>query len=85
MLIEKPELKAEIAAWVEARKKAYRDAKKVKDEAEAGAGTGEEEEKSDATHSTSSSLDPGSTRAGFNSSSAAAPAQPAARRSYLDD
>jgi ubiquitin conjugation factor E4 B len=77
MLIEQPQLKEEIARWIEERKAAWREAKQ-KEEADAAAAVDAEE---DASTQASSSNATSSTTA--TSSSIPAPAQ--ARKSYLDD
>ena len=79
MLIEQPKLKEQIAAWIEERKAAWREAKQ-KEEADATAAADAEEENASTQTATRSSS---SSSAAASSSVASAPAP--ARKSYLDE
>ncbi len=77
-LIEQPELKAKIAAWIEERKAAWR-ADRQKEVVAA-----HDEEDDDDTHA-NSSVTSSSSRSSSSASTASAGSQASSRKSYLDD
>ena len=82
-LIEQPELKARIEAWIEERKKAWRETKAAEATAAEAAADAEEDATTNASTASSSVAAAPPAAAAAAASSASAPAAP--RKSYLDD
>jgi ubiquitin conjugation factor E4 B len=85
-LIEVPQLKQEIAQWVEERKQAWRANKAAEEAAAAASGAGggaEEEDEEDVDDA--SSVATTATAASASSAASSQPAPPSVKKSYLDD
>lgn len=84
-LIEQPELKARIEAWIAERKQAWRDTKAAEAKAAEAAADAEEEATNTASAASSSSSGAAAPTAAPASAASSAPAPAAPRKSYLDD